>query len=244
MSWQQTMDSMFGYHYGNNSPHPHTPHGTHERVQRLKRPPSLPRIQLHDDIGIVPDHEKKAKKNNSYAQTPNPTSSARKRMKRSKSSKRIETNPKILELEAKIGSLTRDNRVLQRKLETVESCTCTDQKQKKMDNEREMRLAAHKERYSLQQKLEKQSVKKEEKGKEVTFKRTINALHEEIAQKDKMVKSQKKKIEAMQKELDVAGFGDNKTSSQMSLLKSMHNVIMDKDKQIQTLKNKLNTQMK
>eukprot|EP01083_Nonionella_stella_P217258 780149_1 len=236
MSWQQTMDSMFGYHYGNNSPHPHTPHGTHERVQRLKRPPSLPRIQLHDDIGIVPDHEKKAKKNNSYAQTPNPTSSARKRMKRSKSSKRIETNPKILELEAKIGSLTRDNRVLQRKLEKVESST--GKKQKKMDNEREMRLAAHKERYSLQQKLEKlqKAISVRLKLLGVDFSKiddittaldtcfsVIRKLAKELQDKEEELQATKDKLTQATSDLTAA----NKFKKQINVLTEMNKSCMD-----------------
>eukprot|EP01084_Bolivina_argentea_P061358 112125_1 len=60
---------------------------------------------------------------------------------------------KIADMEAKIKSLTRDNQVLKRKMEKLESVS--GKKQKKMDNEREMRLQANKERFWLKQKLER-----------------------------------------------------------------------------------------
>eukprot|EP00485_Elphidium_margaritaceum_P000217 CAMPEP_0202696094 /NCGR_PEP_ID=MMETSP1385-20130828/9451_1 /ASSEMBLY_ACC=CAM_ASM_000861 /TAXON_ID=933848 /ORGANISM="Elphidium margaritaceum" /LENGTH=536 /DNA_ID=CAMNT_0049352205 /DNA_START=37 /DNA_END=1647 /DNA_ORIENTATION=+ len=60
---------------------------------------------------------------------------------------------KIEDLKAKIKSLTRDNQVLKRKVEKLESTS--GKKQKKMDSEREMRLQANKERFWLKQKLER-----------------------------------------------------------------------------------------
>ncbi len=64
-----------------------------------------------------------------------------------------QSNQQIAVLEATIKSLTRDNKVLQRKIQKLESTS--GRKQKKMDNEREMRLAANKEKYALKQKLDK-----------------------------------------------------------------------------------------
>ena len=60
---------------------------------------------------------------------------------------------KITEYETQIKSLTRDNKVLARKIEKMESAQ--KGKDKKMNSEQEMRLKANKERYWLRQKLER-----------------------------------------------------------------------------------------
>eukprot|EP01083_Nonionella_stella_P016535 46159_1 len=63
------------------------------------------------------------------------------------------TTQKMADMKAEISSLKRDNKVLKRKIEKLESTS--GKKQKKMDNEREMRLQANKERFWLKQKLER-----------------------------------------------------------------------------------------
>jgi len=60
---------------------------------------------------------------------------------------------KVTEYETQIKSLTRDNKVLARKIEKMESGA--GKKNKKIDAEKEMRLNANKERYSLRQKLDR-----------------------------------------------------------------------------------------
>eukprot|EP01084_Bolivina_argentea_P204810 349821_1 len=65
------------------------------------------------------------------------------------------TNPAqtIVDLESTIKCLRRDKKVLQHKIKKLESTS--GKKQKQMDNEREMRLTANKEKYALKQKLDK-----------------------------------------------------------------------------------------
>ena len=65
----------------------------------------------------------------------------------------LDDDQKLLDMAAKVKSLTRDNQVLKKKLEKVQSAS--GKKQKKMDSEREMRLQANKERFWLKQKLER-----------------------------------------------------------------------------------------
>ena len=60
---------------------------------------------------------------------------------------------KLTEYETQIKSLTRDNKVLARKIEKMESGA--NKKNKKIDAEKDMRLNANKERYWLRQKLER-----------------------------------------------------------------------------------------
>merc|ERR1712228_341839 len=60
---------------------------------------------------------------------------------------------KMNEYEAQIKSLTRDNKVLARKIEKMDSVS--GKKNKKIDAEKDMRLNANRERYALKQKLDK-----------------------------------------------------------------------------------------
>jgi len=60
---------------------------------------------------------------------------------------------KLGEYETQIKSLTRDNKVLARKIEKME--TNTQNKNKKIDSEKDMRLKANQDRYWLRQKLER-----------------------------------------------------------------------------------------
>ena len=60
---------------------------------------------------------------------------------------------KLSEYENQIKSLTRDNKVLARKIEKMESGA--NKKNKKIDAEKDMRITANKERYWLKQKLER-----------------------------------------------------------------------------------------
>merc|ERR1712083_398442 len=69
------------------------------------------------------------------------------------------------------------------------------------------------------------------------------SLEEEAAENEKLIKKQKKKIKALQKELDTSGYGDSKQKSTLSLLRAnvdnMESIIRDKDFQIKKLKNNM-----
>ena len=60
---------------------------------------------------------------------------------------------KCNEYEQQIKSLMRDNKVLAKKIEKTEAAS--GKKNKKIDNEKDMRLRANRERYALKQKLDR-----------------------------------------------------------------------------------------
>lgn len=60
---------------------------------------------------------------------------------------------KCSEYEQQIKSLMRDNKVLAKKIEKTEAAS--GKKNKKIDNEKGMRLSANRERYALKQKLDR-----------------------------------------------------------------------------------------
>eukprot|EP01084_Bolivina_argentea_P204811 349822_1 len=69
------------------------------------------------------------------------------------SNNNVQLMQKLVDLESTIKCLRRDKKVLQHKIKKLESTS--GKKQKQMDNEREMRLTANKEKYALKQKLDK-----------------------------------------------------------------------------------------
>lgn len=105
--------------------------------------------------------EEKKKKRKSTTGKKKPTTPTPKRKSSSARSSAFPTQEasaqvlrkKLNEYETQIKSLTRDNKVLARKIEKMESGA--SKKNKKIDAEKDMRLNANKERYWLKQKLER-----------------------------------------------------------------------------------------
>jgi len=150
---------------------------------------------------------------------------------------------KLNEYEQQIKSLTRDNKVLAKKIDKIE--TASGKKNKKIDNEKDMRLRANRERYALKQKLDRLQKALEARLKmlgidfsnindlsealEAAF-AAIQKLAAELAKKEEELSAMSNKMEAAQREQEEAMKEVDKLTRKMAKSK---NATQDLKKQIE-----------